>query len=113
VKRPPRPSRRSYNVLGLVIAAVLAACGGSGDETEGENPSEVTGLIVDVQGRGNDIRSFTLQTSEGEYRLRLARDVDYGFPPGHLRAHENSLLPVRCTLERRANGLYAIAIADA
>lgn len=96
-----------------MIAAVLSGCGGNGDAREDEDPSEVTGLIVDIQGRGNDIRSFTLQTSEGDYRLRLARDVDYGFPPGHLRAHENSLLPVRCTLERRANGLYAIAIADA
>jgi hypothetical protein len=104
--------RKFCAVALAVVLAASAACGGGGEDDVGD-VTEVTGLIVDVQGRGNDIRSFTLQTSEGEYRLRLARDVDYGFPPGHLRAHENSLLPVRCTLERRANGLYAIAIADA
>jgi hypothetical protein len=113
VKRPPRPYRRSYTALVLVITAGFSGCGGNGNGADPQNPSELTGVIVDVQGRGDDVRSFTLQTTGGDYRLRIAPDVDYGFQPSHLRAHENALLPVRCTLQRRASGLYAIAIVDA
>jgi hypothetical protein len=104
--------RKFVAVAIAVLIAAVAACGGSGGNGDDE-ATELTGLIVDVQGRGNDVRSFTLQTPEGEYRLRIAPDVDYGFQLGHLRAHENSLLPVRCTLQRRAGGLYVLEIADA
>ena len=88
---------------------MLAGCGGGGGD---EAPNELTGLIVDVQGRGNDVRSFTLQTADDKVELRIAPDVNYGFQLGHLRIHENSLLPVRCTLQRRAGRLYAISIDD-
>jgi hypothetical protein len=103
-----RPSASSYALVALFsIVAVLAACGG-GDERD-----EVTGLIVDVQGRGGDVRSFTLESGGKEYRIRVAPDVDYGFQLSHLRTHQASLYPVRCTFERRAGALYALEIVDA
>jgi hypothetical protein len=106
---PQRPSASSYAVVALLsIVAVLAACGGGEDER-----NELTGLIVDVQGRGDDVRSFTLESGGKEYRIRVAPDVEYGFQLGHLRTHQASLYPVRCTFERRAGRLYALEIVDA
>jgi hypothetical protein len=104
-----RRVRGAFTVLGfLVIAAAIAGCGGGDGES-----NELTGLIVDVQGRGNDVRSFTLESGGEEYRIRVAPGVDYGFRLGHLRTHQASLYPVRCTLERRAGRLYAVEIVDA
>jgi hypothetical protein len=90
------------------VAAVLAGCGGGGDDQ-----TELTGLIVDIRGRGNNVRSFTLRSGDETYDIRIAPDVDYGFQLGHLRAHESSLFPVRCKIERRAGRLYALEIVDA
>jgi hypothetical protein len=107
--RGTRTSGTSCTVVALLsIVAVLAACGGGDDE-----PNEVTGLIVEVEGRGNDVRAFTLESGGKEYRIRVAPDVDYGFQLGHLRTHQASLYPVRCTFERRAGRLYAVEIVDA
>jgi hypothetical protein len=106
---PQRPSGSSYALFALLsVVAVLAACGGGDDE-----PDEVTGLIVDIQGRGNEVRSFTLESGGKEYRIRVAPDVDYGFQLSHLRTHQASLYPIRCTFERRAGALYALEIVDA
>lgn len=100
--------RRSYALVALAsIVAVLAGCGGGGDS------NEVTGLIIGIHGRGDDIRSFTLRSGDRTYEMRIAPDVDYGFRLGHLRAHQSSLFPVRCKFERREGGLYALEIADA
>jgi hypothetical protein len=102
----PRPA---FTLLALLaIAAALGGCGGGDGES-----NELTGLIVDVQGRGNDVRSFTLESGGEEYRIRIPPGVDYGFQLGHLRTHQASLFPVRCTLERRAGRLYAVEIVDA
>jgi hypothetical protein len=91
-----------------VAIAALAGCGGGDGES-----NELTGLIVDVQGRGDDVRSFTLESGGQEYRIRIAPAVDYGFELSHLRTHQASLYPVRCTLERRDGRLYAVEIVDA
>jgi hypothetical protein len=110
VTRTPRRFRRSYASLAAVASVVaLAGCGGGSSE----EPTQLTGLIVDIQGRGNNVRSFTLRSGDKTYDIRIAPDVDYGFQLGHLRAHESSLYPVRCTLERRAGRLYALEILDA
>jgi hypothetical protein len=98
-----------FAVFALLFSpAVVGACGGGGDN----EPDELVGLIVEVQGRGNDVRSFTLRTTERTYDIRIAPDVDYGYPLGHLRVHESSLFPVRCTVERREGRLYALEIVD-
>jgi hypothetical protein len=107
VTRSPCHFRRSFAVVVLAIALVLAACGGNGSEDD-----ELIGLIVDVRGRGNNISSFMLQSGDETYEIRIAPDVDYGFQLGHLRAHASMLYPVRCKLERRQGRLYALEIAD-
>jgi hypothetical protein len=91
------------------IVAMLVGCGGGGSD----DPSELTGLIVDIEGRGNDVTSFTLRTGDRNYEIRIARDVDYGFQLAHLRVHASALYPVRCTIERRQGQLYALSIVDA
>jgi hypothetical protein len=100
--------RRSPALIALAsIVAVLAACGGGGDS------NELTGLIVDVRGRGNEVRSFMLRSGDRTYEIRIAPEVDYGFQLGHLRAHQSSFFPVRCKFERREGRLYALEIVDA
>jgi hypothetical protein len=101
--------RRSSALVALASGvAAIAACGGGGNDS-----NELTGLIIDVRGRGNDVRSFTLRSGDRTYEIRIAPDVDYGFQLGHLRAHEASFFPVRCRFERRQGRLYALEIADA
>jgi hypothetical protein len=101
----PRPP---YVFVALaVVVAVLAGCGGGEDDS-----NEVTGLIIDVRGRGNDVRSFTLRSGDQTYDFSIAPEVDYGFQLGHLRTHQSSLFPVRCKFERRQGRLYALEIAD-
>jgi hypothetical protein len=106
-------SRQSRALLFALLAvfvsqAGLAACGGGDDDED-----ELTGLIVDVKGRGNDVRSFTLRTGDATYELHIVPGADYGYPLAHLRVHESSLFPVRCTFERRDGLLYALEIVDA
>lgn len=106
-------SRQFRALLFALLAVVvsqggLAACGGGDDDDD-----ELTGLIVDVKGRGNDVRSFTLRAADATYELHIVPGTDYGYPLGHLRVHESSLFPVRCTFERRDGLLYALEIVDA
>jgi hypothetical protein len=110
--------RTGLNRAPLVVLAIVlvAGCAGAGDEAGSTRPvtppRELTGLIVDIRGQGRDVDSFTLRSDGEEYEIRIARDVDYGFELSHLREHESSSWPVRCTLERRQGALYALAIDD-
>jgi hypothetical protein len=103
-----KPRRSSALITLVSIVAVLAGCGGGGGDS-----NELTGLIVDVRGRGNDVRSFTLRSGDRTYEIRIAPEINYGFQFGHLRAHESSFFPVRCKFERRDGRLYALEIVDA
>ena len=111
-----RPRRYRRALLIVLSGALLAGCGGAGDDGESTEPaatpSELTGVIVDIRGQGRDVSSFTLQSGGEGYEIRIAADVDYGFDLSHLREHESSMLPVRCRFERRQGGLYALAIDD-
>jgi hypothetical protein len=103
-----KPRRWAGLAALAAIAVFLAGCGGGGDDS-----SELTGLIVDIQGRGDDISSFTLRSGDQNYDIRIAPEVDYGFQLGHLRTHQSALYPVRATVERREGRLYALEIVDA
>lgn len=94
----------------LLVALVLVGAGcASGDEPL---PSELTGLIVAVEGEGSDVSAFTLEVGLEEFEIRIADDVDYGFDLAHLREHEQQALPVRCNLEERDGELFALTIED-
>lgn len=88
-----------------VVALLLAACSGGG--------GSVTGLVVEVEGDLEVVRSFTVDVDGIEYRFVPVSDVDYGFPLPHLREHLRVAEPV--TVDYRDNGgtLEALAVADA
>jgi hypothetical protein len=95
----------------IFLVSALSACGG---ESAAESaPSELTGVIVQVDGTGNDVTAFTLEVGADRYRIFIAEDVDYGFDLRHLHEHRLTGDPVRCTLEERDDRLYALEILDA
>jgi hypothetical protein len=94
----------------LLASAAVSACGG-GTEREG-TPSELVGVIVGIEGDA-EVHAFTLEADDGRYRIFIADDVDYGFDLRHLHEHRATGDPVRCTLEKRGDRLYALAILDA
>ncbi len=96
----------------LFAGAALAATACGGDAAE-PPPSEVTGLIVAIEGEGSDVRSFTLESDGEAHEIHIAPDVDYGFDLAHLHEHERDREPVRCDLEQREGRLYALTIDDA
>lgn len=96
----------------LSAFAVLAASCGAEEETS-RPPQELTGVIVDVDGEGSNIRAFTLDAGGELYEVRIAADVEYGFDLRHLREHERLADPVRVLLEERDGSLYARRIDDA
>jgi hypothetical protein len=102
--------RASIAVALIALVALLAGCGSA--EPRDPAPSELTGLIVEVDGEGSDISSFRLDSLGEDYEIFIAPDVDYGFPLSHLRQHERDRLPVRCRLDERKGRLYAFEIAD-
>jgi hypothetical protein len=91
------------------------ACGGDdGDAPEAEVPSEVTGVILDVESEGvGEVTSFELKDGDETYEIFIADDVDYGFNLGHLSEHLTTGDPVRVPLEERDGKLYALSIDDA
>ena len=107
-----RYARRVRAVAVVLVAIAVAATGCAGDEAA-PPPSELTGLVVAVQGEGSDVRSFTLEVDGERYDIQIAPDRDYGFDLAHLREHQRDELPVRCRLEERGGALYAVAIEDA
>ena len=76
-------------------------------------PSQLTGVIVEIDGTGSDVESFVVETQAGRYTLFIAEDVAYGFDLAHLAVHRRTGDPVRCRVETRNGRAYALAIADA
>ena len=107
-------------LLALVCClALLASCGGSGDEAEdvptgaANAPSQVTGVILDVQSESlQEVTGFTVKDGDQTYEVLIDPDVDYGFDLGHLREHLRTAGPVFVTLELRDGKLYAQSIED-
>ncbi|HEV2755260.1 MAG TPA: hypothetical protein VG318_05740 [Actinomycetota bacterium] len=105
-------------VIALLCCASFlgAACGGDDEAAPAERdvPSEVTGVLLDVESEGVDeVVSFTLKDDDETYEIFIADDVEYDFPLGHLSEHLSTGDPVRVPLEERDGKLYALSIDDA
>jgi hypothetical protein len=95
----------------ILLVSTMSACGG---ETAPEPaPSELTGVIVQVDETRKEITAFTLEVGGDRYRIFIAKDVDYGFDLHHLEEQRMTEDPVRCKLEERGERLYALEILDA
>lgn len=95
----------------LFPIALLGACS-KNTQADGA-PSRVEGVIVHIDSIAiDDVNGFTLKDGEVTYDIRIADDVDYGFPLGHLQEHVQSAGPVAVDLEERDGKLYALTIED-
>lgn len=106
------------SALVLLIALVLAACGGDEpSEPSGEAtspPSEVTGVIVAIDSeRLGDVESFDIKDGDTITTLYIDPTIEYPFPLGHLHEHLETAEPVHCDVEYRDGKLYAQTIDDA
>ncbi len=95
------------------ICLLLAAC--EIDPNSAINvPRDVQGVIVEVEGDGlEEVDAFTLKSGDETYRLLISDEVDYGFPLGHLRAHQRGAEPVTVRIRQEGDDLYAVSIEDA
>ncbi len=102
-------------LLLLMLCALLAAACGEDGETEAEqSPSQLTGVIVEIDSDSiEDVNSFVLRAEGQEYTIYIDETVDYGMPMGHLNEHRAGALPVLVDLESRDGKLYALSILDA
>ena len=95
----------------VVAAFLLSAC--AGPDTDPDSGT-VSGIVVDVEGGLNDVKSFTvLAEDEQRYTFRLHPEAEFAFPPGHLRDHLRSGDPVRVGWEEYAGARLAVSLDDA
>ena len=60
-------------LLVILLLSALSACGeGAGAE---QAPTELTGVIVQVDESGNEITAFTLEAGGDRYTVFIAKDV--------------------------------------
>lgn len=102
----------------LCCLVVLAACGGDDGEDVPSDvanaPSQVTGVILDVQSEGlQEVTGFTLKDGDATYEILIDPNTDYGFDLGHLREHLRTGDPVSVPLDADGDKLYALSIDDA
>ncbi|MDQ4142125.1 MAG: hypothetical protein M3198_00010 [Actinomycetota bacterium] len=103
--------RTSAFFLSLALALALGACS---KEEEGSTPSEITGVVTQVESSGlTEVESFTVRDDDTTYDIRIDPETDLGFPPAHLNEHRVSGQPVTVEVEDRGGDLYAVSIEDA
>jgi hypothetical protein len=96
-------------VIALAVAATLAM-------TRPPGTSEVTGVVVAVEGQGlGHISAFTLRIPGGELQTYSLRALQNGtdFPPGHLAEHQATAAPVRVWFRTEGDERLAIRLEDA
>lgn len=99
-------------IIGMVVAGMVAGCGGGGDEPA-PPPSEVTGLVTEIERDNGDVRSFTLETEGGTtYEIEIDQGYDYGFDVDHLQEHLDQEEPVTVGIDRRGDRAVARSIED-
>jgi len=110
--------RRTTLRLGLLAAVVVVALAVAAGVATSRPPgtSEVTGVVVAVEGQGlGDITAFTLRIPGGELQTYSLRALQNGtaFPPGHLAEHQATAAPVRVWFRIEGEERLAIRIEDA
>lgn len=84
------------------------------DDSTPQAPSEVTGVIVDIDSAGlGDVRSFELKRRDQTFQIFIDPEVDYGFDVGHLSEHLAGGDPVTVGIDEREGRLIAEFIDDA
>jgi hypothetical protein len=121
-------------VLGLVLAASVAACATGPSTTPGsiesaslsvpasgtpgaETPaSPVDGILTDIDSEGlTRVTAFTLRTNAGQqftFKIGTLENGDQ-FPPGHLAEHLATSSPVRVFFRQDGADLVAYRLEDA
>jgi hypothetical protein len=97
--------------LAAVVSAALSllpACG----KADTEVPATLVGTIAAIEEKDGEIVSFTLAGDEVTLEVFIDPQVEYGFDLAHLKEHEASEEPVRCTLAERDGRAYALTILD-
>jgi len=89
----------------LLVAALLATACSQGSGT-------VLGVVIDVNGDLEEVRSFTLLVEGDEMTFFPVSDGDYPYPLSHLRDHLRDGVPVRVAWERRDGELVALKLDD-
>jgi hypothetical protein len=67
---------------------------------------------IDRTRRDGPDHRFTVEESNHDVEVHVARQRDYGFDLEHVEEHLARRLPVRVTLEERFGALYAVEILD-
>jgi hypothetical protein len=92
------------NRLTAAAAVLLAACSGG--------LGTVTGLVVEVDGDLETVRSFTVDAGGIRYEFIPVADGDYAFPLPHLREHLRSAEPVEVEYRESAGQFEALSVTD-
>ena len=103
-------ARRGVTALALVLALIVAACGGDTLRTE-------TGIVVSVEQRGlAAVGGFTLRTSDGRELVFDTTETRFdaaGFPPQHLQEHRALAEPVKVTYQAKEGANRVLKLEDA
>ena len=103
-------------VLALALAGVVGGCGGGSSPGPSFPASPVEGVIVAIDATSlSDVRGFTLLLPSGTtmtFRLGTLENPTE-FPPGHLKEHEATSVPIRVSFRLEAGVPVAYRLADA
>lgn len=88
----------------LVSALFSAACS--------QSSGTVMGVVIDVDGDLEEVRSFTLLVEGDEMTFVPSSEGEYDYPLSHLRDHLRDGVPIRVGWERRDGELIAVSLDD-
>lgn len=76
--------------------------------------SPVEGLVTAIDGSGDDIEGFTIETVDGQTWTFRVGELTNGdvFPPSHLQAHQDDEYPVLVTFHVEGDELVATHLDD-
>ena len=100
-------------MLALVLALATACGSGTGEAPDPTPIGDVTGVITQVETRGDEVVAFTLAAEGSTHRILIEPDRDYGFDLAHLEEHRATGDPVLVRTRTRDGEHFALSIEDA